>query len=193
MTTPTDLPPQPVVASKPLVVFFAARTDPQPCRELIEAISKAVNAGCREVHLLMRSSGGMIEDAMALYNTLRSFPVKLVTYNTYNIASMGVVVFLAGDERHAGSGSAFFLHRTQSGAQGGLNVGAARGLAKEMATTDQRIIAIMAERTGADLKTVEGWLDKETTFEGPEAVAVGLVQTVGSVELPPIHELAFVM
>jgi ATP-dependent protease ClpP protease subunit len=62
------------------------------------------------VYLLMTSEGGSIEDALALYNLIENLPAKVVTINMGQIASAGILPFLAGAERYACNNSYFHFH-----------------------------------------------------------------------------------
>lgn len=181
------------VAQPPLVIVLAGRLDPEPCTSLIRAVSAAVTSGRKEVHLLMRSLGGYVEESIALYNTLRALPISITAHNTYGVSSMGVVVFLAADQRYAANGSTFTFHRTAlDPRQIALSVETARDVADEAAHIDNRVVSIVAERTPNDAKVVSGWLAKGRQFEAPEALEVGLVQRVGVVKLPAKHDITVI-
>jgi ATP-dependent protease ClpP protease subunit len=63
-----------------------------------------------KVYLLMTSEGGSIEDALALYNLIQTLPADFTTVNLGQIASAGILPFLAGDERWSCINSYFHFH-----------------------------------------------------------------------------------
>jgi ATP-dependent protease ClpP protease subunit len=66
--------------------------------------------GVERVVLDVSSPGGEVKNAMILYNKLCSVPFELITRNTSEVASMGMVMFLAGDRRLASPEGTFLLH-----------------------------------------------------------------------------------
>jgi ATP-dependent protease ClpP protease subunit len=66
------------------------------------------DVGC--VVLAMSTPGGEVASAIALHEGLRSLPIEFITYNTGEVASMGNIMFLAGDERLASAEATFLLH-----------------------------------------------------------------------------------
>lgn len=65
---------------------------------------------CDNLVILMASTGGSINYGFDLYQQLRTMPAKITTVNIGSVESMGVIVFLAGDERYAVDSAKFKLH-----------------------------------------------------------------------------------
>jgi ATP-dependent Clp protease protease subunit len=65
-------------------------------------------------HLLLQSHGGYVSDGICLYNLLRKLPVEIAMYNAGAIASIAVIVFLAGSERKASASARFMIHKSQT-------------------------------------------------------------------------------
>lgn len=63
-----------------------------------------------KMYLLMSSDGGSIEDALAIYNLIEALPVNVVAVNMGQIASAGIIPFLAADECLACEHSYFHFH-----------------------------------------------------------------------------------
>jgi len=51
------------------------------------------------ITLIINSEGGSIYDGLALFDRIKISPCQIITIGTGFVASMGFVVFLAGDER----------------------------------------------------------------------------------------------
>jgi ATP-dependent protease ClpP protease subunit len=62
------------------------------------------------LYLLMSSDGGSIEEALSLYNLISTLPTTVTTVNMGQIASAGLLPFLAGDKRLACQHSYFHFH-----------------------------------------------------------------------------------
>ena len=61
-------------------------------------------------YFLFASPGGDVDSGIVLYNFLKSLPQKIVMHNIGSVDSIGIVVFLAGDERYASPHTSFLFH-----------------------------------------------------------------------------------
>ncbi len=62
------------------------------------------------VRLVVSSPGGEVASTMELFKELSESSIELVTLATGEVASMGVVLFLAGDKRLASPKATFLIH-----------------------------------------------------------------------------------
>ena len=74
------------------------------CAEII----KVEKADC--LYFLFASPGGSVDAGVAIYNYLRSLPVKLIMHNNGAIDSIANVIFHAADERKATPHATFLFH-----------------------------------------------------------------------------------
>jgi ATP-dependent Clp protease, protease subunit len=80
---------------------------------LCGAINERTQDGTRrydEIYLFLNSTGGSVDDGIALFGFLRSLPVALTTINVNLVASITIVPFLAGKTRIALPHSTFHFH-----------------------------------------------------------------------------------
>lgn len=70
--------------------------------------------GVTTAHILLQSHGGFISDGLCLYNFLSHLPVQIVMYNAGAVASIAVIVFLAGHRRHASGTARFMIHKSHA-------------------------------------------------------------------------------
>ena len=79
---------------------------------IITAIDQTIKntPNISKIQINYSSPGGDFMSGIALYNYLRSLPVQVRMVNTSIIASMGVIVYLAADERYAAKNSSFLVH-----------------------------------------------------------------------------------
>ena len=64
------------------------------------------------------SNGGAVDDAIAMYNMLKSYSGTVTTINDSIAASAATLIFLAGDVRKASSMSSFMTHKPMAGFYG---------------------------------------------------------------------------
>ncbi len=63
-----------------------------------------------ELCIFMNSTGGNLDDGLALFGFLRSLPIKVTTINMGLIASIAIAPFLAGQKRIALPNARFHFH-----------------------------------------------------------------------------------
>lgn len=77
------------------------------------------------LYFLISCNGGDVDPGIALYNFLKSLPLKVIMHNIGSIDSIANVVFLAGKERYASKHTSFLFHgvnmNTKQAVQLGLN------------------------------------------------------------------------
>lgn len=179
----------------PLVylIFFAAFR-PETARALLTTAGECANAGVEEVHLLIGTPGGGVDAGISVYNGLRGMPFKLVTHNTGNVASIGVAVYLAGEERLTCPNSSFHLHGvTTTVDEGDYQAKWFREQHDTALATERKINAILAERTSLSETELAAFAETEETKDAAEAVEVGIADRIEDVEIPDeayVHTIA---
>lgn len=71
---------------------------------------QALQNGATELELHLSTEGGNMTAGFALYFFLKSLPIPLTTHNIGSVESVGVVIFLAGQQRRACPGTRFLIH-----------------------------------------------------------------------------------
>ena len=141
----------------------------------------------KPITLTIQSEGGSVLDGWALYDTLRTLSAQGHTVTTRvrgYAASMGAVVFQAGDHRVMGAESHLMLHEVSAGAFGKLHE--IKDQAKFIKRLNMRIFRVIAERanesgdfqhTGTSLyewaEAKDRWVNAETAVERGFADAIG--------------------
>jgi ATP-dependent protease ClpP protease subunit len=77
---------------------------------LIRSVNEIAAKGITSVTINLSSMGGDLSPAFSAYHFLRSANIKLTTYNTGNVESSAVLLYLAADTRIATPHSRFLLH-----------------------------------------------------------------------------------
>jgi ATP-dependent protease ClpP protease subunit len=89
---------------------FSEEIWPWSGEALLAKMTEHAYLGVEHVVLDVSSLGGEVASAMSVYQALRSSPFELVTRNMGEVASMGNLVFLAGERRLAIAEATFLLH-----------------------------------------------------------------------------------
>jgi ATP-dependent Clp protease protease subunit len=132
----------------------------------------------KDIHIYINSVGGYITAGLAIYDTMHWVGCNVNTYCIGQASSMGALLLTAGTKgrRYALPNSRIMIHQPFGGV-GGTQADIAIQ-AKEMLYIKQRLLEIMAERTGQPIDKLR--LDSERDFfMGPnEAKEYGLIDEV---------------
>ncbi|NBX85790.1 MAG: hypothetical protein EBQ80_00870 [Proteobacteria bacterium] len=122
--------------------------------------------------------GGLVDEGFQVADTIRLLDRKVITVAQGRVNSMAVLIFAAGDERHATPLTTFMTHEysSQYDRQGISQI----GIRQENLQLQLKLYAqFMAERTG---KTAAFWLERMKPlnhyFDVETAKKYGLVQKV---------------
>jgi len=136
-------------------------------------ISAALRSiGDQEVFVDLNSPGGDFFEGVAIYNMLREHKHKVTVRILGMAASAASVIAMAGDEILIGKAGFFMVHNAWVVAVGNRHDLAAA--AKTMEPFDDAMAEVYADRSGAEKSQSVEWMDKETWFNGSQAVNAGL-------------------
>ena len=123
MSNPAPSPSNPQQQSPPptcRALVFVGPMNPPATKNLRTCICIAMNESVQNLHLLLTSSGGSLQEAFALYHLLKSIPLSVSTYNIDIIESAANIVFLAGRQRYCCKESRFMFHAVEGTISGSL-------------------------------------------------------------------------
>lgn len=135
-----------------------------------------------EITMYISSPGGEVSSGLALFDVMKavSCPIRTVCMGT--AASMGAVLFAAGDKRDILPHGKVMIHDPLiSGGMGGSAL-QVQDISRNLLKSREDICKILAECTGRPLKEVYKKTAKDTYFDAEEAVAFGLADRI-------IHEI----
>lgn len=92
--------------------FFAGIIDQQAVQQVANRLTRAVNDGVEEIHMLFQTTGGIVGDGICLYNIFETAPLSIRLYNAGSIASIGVIAYLRADIRMSTKNATFMIHKT---------------------------------------------------------------------------------
>ena len=129
------------------------------------------------ITLYINSPGGSVTDGLAVYDVIRLIdaPVKTVCMGT--CASMGAILFLAGDKREMMEHGRIMVHDPAFGGNhdiGGKKPHQIQSELNDLNRCRESLAKIISERTGKSLEEVYQVTANDTYFSAPEAIAFGL-------------------
>lgn len=132
----------------------------------------------KEITLYINSPGGEVDSGLALYDVMKaiSCPVRTVCLGT--AASMGAILFAAGDRRDILPHGKVMIHDPLiSGGVGGSALHL-QNISKGLMKTRETVCRILAQQTGRSLKEIYSKTAKDTYFSAEEAVSFGIADRI---------------
>lgn len=110
---------------------------------VFEAVAEMAADGLDTAHVLVQSNGGYVSDGLCLYNFLSNSPVEFVMYNGGAVASIAVIVYLAGARRYASETARFMVHKSHATASPGARPDALNIIVEGLRADDARTESIL--------------------------------------------------
>ncbi len=130
-----------------------------------------------QITMFVNSPGGEVASGLALYDVMQAVSCPIRTVCLGMAASMGALLFMAGDRREMLPHSRVMIHDPLS-----YNIGGSALSVKASADNLMRIREITAEviarHSGKSTEEVLDLTSKDTYFEAGEAVAFGIADCV---------------
>ena len=133
------------------------------------------------ITLYINSPGGEVQSGLALYDVMQAVSCPIRTVCLGMAASMGALLFIAGDEREILPHSRVMIHDPLIGSMGGSAL-SVKARADDLMRIRDITAAVIAEHPGMTLDQVFQLTAQDTYFEAEAAVEAGLADRV-------IHEL----
>lgn len=168
-----------------LYATLAGRIDEALVQRLLTQMANAVSSGVQELHLMIQSTGGIINDGISLYNYLRGLPLALTTYNTGTVQSIAVSMFLAAKRRKASLSATFMIHKATFYASSPTTSVQLSAATQSLKVDDDRIERILKQyiRMPEDKWEAHRYVDIFITAE--EALSYGMIDEIADFRPPP--------
>lgn len=144
-------------------LFLTTEIDPKTCDELLKNLMllNHVNPH-KDITLFINSPGGDVYSGLAIFDYINIMPCKLITVVCGQVASMGSLLFLAGDERYCMEHSSLMIHGPSFGGGSlcGLKVNELEKRAKDLRRVLDETATLIANATGKPKKSVLKLLDQ---------------------------------
>lgn len=131
----------------------------------------------KEITMYINSPGGSVSDGLALYDVMEATGCPIRTVCVGMAASMGALLFAAGDSRNMLPHASVMIHDPLTTGLGGSALRieeASRRLMETRKTTAE----IIAKHTGHSLEEVYEKTKQDSYFNAEEAVAWGLADRI---------------
>lgn len=129
-----------------------------------------------EITVYINTPGGSVIDGLALYEVMRMSDSPIRTVCVGIAASMGSILFLAGDKREMLKGSEVMIHdpHYSGGSYTGQKPAEIKHMLDSLLKEKERLCAIIAERTGKDVEQIKKITEEDRYFDADEAIEFGL-------------------
>lgn len=162
-------------------MFLTKEVNAETSNELIKQLMylERTDSG-REITLYINSPGGDVMSGIAVYDYIRLMksPVKTVCIGT--AASMGAILFLAGETRQMLPHTRVMIHDPSYGRNdiGGRKPHEIQRELDSLNRTRTVLAEIIAERTGKDIEEIYRLTADDSYFYAEEAVEFGLATEI---------------
>lgn len=143
-------------------------------RQFAEDLKKVGNVAT--INVRINSEGGSVFDGRTMHSLLVDHKARKVVHVDGLAASAASFLAMAGDEILIARGAFIMIHNSAIMTFGGADD--LRRTADLLDSVNSTIRETYAARSGADMEQIKAWMDAETWFTGPEAVAAKLADKV---------------
>lgn len=130
------------------------------------------------ITLYINSPGGEVQSGLALYDVMQAVSCPIRTVCLGMAASMGALLFIAGDEREILPHSPVMIHDPLIGAGAGGSALSVKARADDLMRIRDITAGVIARHSGMSIERVFELTASDTYFEAEEAVEAGLADRV---------------
>ena len=130
------------------------------------------------ITLYINSPGGEVQSGLALYDVMQAVSCPIRTVCLGMAASMGALLFIAGDEREILPHSRVMIHDPLIGAGAGGSALSVKARADDLMRIRDITAGVIARHSGISIERVFELTASDTYFEAEEAVEAGLADRV---------------
>ena len=164
-------------------IFLVGDVTDESCNELIKQLMFMESADTdRPITLYINSPGGSVVSGLAVYDTIRLMKSPVVAVVTGVAASMGSIILLACEKenRLMLPSSKIMIHDCSWGKRdmGGKKPLEIQEELNQLKSVNERLVAIIAERTGKTVEEISGITQNDAYFSAEEAVEFGLASGI---------------
>ncbi|MFL6674096.1 MAG: ATP-dependent Clp protease proteolytic subunit [Massilia sp.] len=151
---------------------------------VFEAAASMTEDGIETAHVMLQSNGGYVSDGLCLYNFMANSPINFIMYNGGAVASIAVILFLAGSRRYASETARFMVHKSHATASPGSRPEALSIIVEGLRADDARTESIL--RKHVEL-TPEQWAIHQYSdlhLNSRDAKIAGLINDIADFSPP---------
>ncbi|MCR5716626.1 MAG: ATP-dependent Clp protease proteolytic subunit [Lachnospiraceae bacterium] len=164
-------------------IFLVGQVNDASCNDLIkELLYMEAQDTTQPIVLFINSPGGDVGSGLAVYDTIRLLKSPVYAVVTGIAASMGSIILLACDKEHRLilPSSKVMIHDCSYAHHevGGRKPHEIEEDLKQLQNINERLISIIAERTGKTVKQIAKVTKSDTYFTAQEAIDFGLISRI---------------
>lgn len=164
-------------------IFLTDGVNTQTMTELIKQVKyldSREGDGGEEITLYINSPGGGVISGLALYDVLVSAKSPIRTVCIGDAASMGAILFLAGEKREMLPHTRLMIHDPSFGNLdvAGMKPHELRHEVESLERTKDILAEIIAEKTGKPLEEITKTTANDSYFTAEEAIEFGLATDI---------------
>ena len=132
----------------------------------------------QDINLYINCPGGMVDQTLAIYDTMRFLTCDIATYCIGQAASGGAIILTAGSKgkRYVLPNSKIMLHQPWGGITGQAED--IRIQAEEILKDKKKLNEIIAHHTGMKMEMIQEETERDRYIDPQEAVKWGLVDEI---------------
>lgn len=158
-------------------IFLTEEVNAETSNELIKQLMylERQDSG-KEITLYINSPGGEVISGLAVYDLISLMKSPVRTVCTGTAASMGAILFLAGEKREMLPHTRLMIHDPSfgSGSIGGKKSHELRHELEKLDEVRAALAKIIAEKTGRPLEEIYDVTSDDTFYSAEEAITFGL-------------------
>jgi len=135
-------------------------------------IADLENANGDDIELYLHSAGGLIYEALGIYQQIKNYKGKVIIKLGGLVASAMTYISTAGDEIIADPSTAYMIHNVWSIIMGDFM--AMEKEAKELRRINKHVAERLSELSGKTVEEIFGMMNEETWLYGKEIIDLGL-------------------
>ncbi len=161
-------------------LFFTEEVTPESSNELIQYLICLEEKDEKEpITIYINSPGGEVVSGLAAYDTIRTLKCPVNTVCIGTAASMGSILFLAGEKRSMLPHTKIMIHDPLiSGLSGSKKALELEKEAKQLLETREVIGKIIAERSGRKIREVYAKTKEDCFLTAQEALEFGIATEI---------------
>lgn len=146
--------------------FFEEINNQTVCKAIRYLDEMEKESKTKEIDIILCTDGGLVYDGLALYDRIRTSACQINMTGVGMIASMGIIVYLAGDTRYSNENTRFMTHQCWDSIEGrttDVKIGA-----KELEIIENICTEIISQRTKQTPREVSNDIKLGDKYYGTE-------------------------
>lgn len=148
--------------------------------KMVDTLRKGVNAlpAAHPVEIELATEGGRLSDGILAYTLLKNSKREVRVEMVGDVFSAGTLLLCAANNVDMPSNTLVMVHEPWVPILSPATLDEVSRTKRYLEATKKQAVEIYHARTGRDRKEIAHAMEKETYFDGPEALAFGLIDNV---------------